>query len=704
MDFKSWLIKNDSKEFSLDENTVSQFVKSNQEAQNILKTYQLPPDMDNLDDVEKNILRKWIIFQLVSTNETPNWFPHKDVLFVDKSIFKKMNKLEYTVQSLKEDNDKYHRKLAETKKTKWTGHVRHLKPPLTHNGLEWVSLDTESEPEYGESMGHCGNAAGTDGDNIWSLYDPQTDIHYLTFIVKDQVLGESKGRKNSKPQPKFYPNIKQLLTAFDGLSEDELPKEPGLERTMKFIHHALIMCIKGGGYAPENNFQLTDLDPDFTDKLRKIKPHIDDYAQFATRGKALTHEDEGHYYISPKFPDDKLLDLTNSRHLGSLNFFKMADIGGEFVKRNLKLPENLVGEISKSSSGSYYFAAYYFKGKLPPEEIVEGIARDPQYAAEYAAKCLKGKNIPPVLMASIKDHPQSCFKFCRDMDFQNCPKELMAEMLGEPITCCWYLKDRIENDKPFDTKLLNIVAQDSQEAFDVAQSYRAKQLEVPQVLTDAIMKHPRTLKRHWEESGEDLSKYPDEAFDVFMKNWDDWPHALELLVPSQLGSHYRNVRDLPPNVIEKLAAFLSRTSEANHDIALAFIQSKRPLPKATMQVAIHDPHFAAKVGQMYLKWVYTDPIPPEIINSIARNAVLSLRHFEAMPIGWDGKINVPKPILDAIASEPPTARAAIAHYQRAKISLPKQLENPERFANPHLNPNTRSHINQTTQNPSADPA
>ena len=47
-DFKNWLSLNDSKDFLMAESTISQFIKSNQEAQNLLKSYKLPQECDSL--------------------------------------------------------------------------------------------------------------------------------------------------------------------------------------------------------------------------------------------------------------------------------------------------------------------------------------------------------------------------------------------------------------------------------------------------------------------------------------------------------------------------------------------------------------------------------------------------------------------------------------------------------------------------------
>jgi hypothetical protein len=98
-------------------------------------------------------------------------------------------------------------------------------------------------------MGHCGNSGAREGDDILSLRDPEGKAH-LTFIVNDGKLGEMKGRANSKPSKRYHPAILELLK------------------------HPEIHTIRGGGYAPERNFSLDDLDEAQRRQIESLKPDI----------------------------------------------------------------------------------------------------------------------------------------------------------------------------------------------------------------------------------------------------------------------------------------------------------------------------------------------------------------------------------------------------------------------------------------------
>jgi hypothetical protein len=112
----------------------------------------------------------------------------------------------------------------------------------TGDGHAWWSLGKQKCSDEGKAMGHCGNKGSPmDGDNILSLrkehtiggakyYEPK-----LTFIQNGDFIGEMKGRGNNKPAPHYHPHISKLLG------------ETGL-------------IPVGGGYKPENNFDVRDLD------------------------------------------------------------------------------------------------------------------------------------------------------------------------------------------------------------------------------------------------------------------------------------------------------------------------------------------------------------------------------------------------------------------------------------------------------------
>jgi len=129
------------------------------------------------------------------------------------------------------------------------------------DGMAWWNLGVGGCPIEAKSMGHCGNGMGRPGEKVLSLRKrmviggkPQ-DVPFLTFILdKRGYLGEMKGRNNDKPVPRYHPYIVALLDA---------PEE------QTGVHG-----IKGGGYKPENNFSLTDLDEETRERLITQNPRF----------------------------------------------------------------------------------------------------------------------------------------------------------------------------------------------------------------------------------------------------------------------------------------------------------------------------------------------------------------------------------------------------------------------------------------------
>jgi len=126
------------------------------------------------------------------------------------------------------------------------------------DGYAWWLLPRGGCPVEAEAMGHCGNVPSErPGDRILSLRRKvnRGDIvrwyPVATFILDaDGQLGEMKGRGNDKPQPKYHPYVVALL------------------------RHHVIRGIKGGGYMPENNFSMSDLEPETREELIAQKPDL----------------------------------------------------------------------------------------------------------------------------------------------------------------------------------------------------------------------------------------------------------------------------------------------------------------------------------------------------------------------------------------------------------------------------------------------
>ena len=126
------------------------------------------------------------------------------------------------------------------------------------DGFFWVMLDRGSCRKEGEVMGHCGNVPSErSGDRLLSLRklikegDRTLVRPSLTFILdRNDMLGEMKGRNNQKPDAKYHPYIVELLKS------------------------NYISGIKGGGYMPQNNFSMNDLDDETREELEAEKPEL----------------------------------------------------------------------------------------------------------------------------------------------------------------------------------------------------------------------------------------------------------------------------------------------------------------------------------------------------------------------------------------------------------------------------------------------
>lgn len=125
------------------------------------------------------------------------------------------------------------------------------------NGWAWWNLNKSGCDLEGRAMGHCGNGVGNEDENVLSLRQEVTrggksyHMPHLTFIVDvDGNLGEMKGRGNKKPTQKYHPYILALLRS-------------------NFINR-----VDGGGYLPDENFSLFDLDQDILNDLLEKKPNL----------------------------------------------------------------------------------------------------------------------------------------------------------------------------------------------------------------------------------------------------------------------------------------------------------------------------------------------------------------------------------------------------------------------------------------------
>jgi hypothetical protein len=152
------------------------------------------------------------------------------------------------------------------------------------DGWQWHLLDRAGCEKEGAAMRHCGNVpSARKGQRILSLREPITTKKgkkmwkpHATFIWNsDGSLGEMKGFSNQKPKENLHPYIVKLL------EDDKITK------------------LKGGGYAAQNNFRISDLDEGLKDKLIEKRPELApsgvDLEDLAQRIDEYIEGEEEHY-------------------------------------------------------------------------------------------------------------------------------------------------------------------------------------------------------------------------------------------------------------------------------------------------------------------------------------------------------------------------------------------------------------------------
>jgi hypothetical protein len=235
------------------------------------------------------------------------------------------------------------------------------------DGYAWWLLPRGGCPVEAKAMGHCGNVPSQrPGDQILNRRrqvrrgDVVRWYPVATFIVdRDGQLGEMKGRGNDKPAAKYHRYIVELL-----------------------CHH-IINGIKGGGYMPENNFSMSDLDPQTREQLIANKPELKgllgyyeeegmtervldmlgtklrerdlpDYASYGAEKRDFllnTYRDLGQFVSTNG--DEVLEQLLALRERAEAAHSDMAsakaNLNGEILRRFLEmLPDRAFSDISKS--------------------------------------------------------------------------------------------------------------------------------------------------------------------------------------------------------------------------------------------------------------------------------------------------------------------------------------------------------------------
>lgn len=189
------------------------------------------------------------------------------------------------------------------------------------DGWAWWLLDRGYCSAEAKAMGHCGNVGAVAGSRLLSLRKsspkqarPNAARPSLTFVLdEDGYLGEMKGRSNDKPAPQYHPYI------------------------IKLLEHPIVIGIRGGGYAPERNFKMTDLTDEEQMRLMEMKPGLATvgymYAKHGVTKELISKiesvlKQTGHF-DGGWVPDRNVFAVETFKNVGAM----IDEYGNEFFKR-----------------------------------------------------------------------------------------------------------------------------------------------------------------------------------------------------------------------------------------------------------------------------------------------------------------------------------------------------------------------------------
>lgn len=234
----------------------------------------------------------------------------------------------------------------------------------------WWSLEKGYCEQEAAAMGHCGNEEDYPGDNILSLRrtiqkgNKTYQEPHATFIYNNGYLGEMKGKANEKPKERYHPAIIKLLL------------DPRIKH------------IIGGGYAPENNFELSDLSEEQRKEVLKVKPNISEIN-----------------ILDPNLPSRHKYDIAESDSTSSEILKQLAsDLDSGIRSTVASNPATPIEVLKQLATDSCDFARAQVALNInTPPEVLEQLAADSEFGVR--AQVASNVNTPPEVLEQLATDP-----------------------------------------------------------------------------------------------------------------------------------------------------------------------------------------------------------------------------------------------------------------------------------------------------------
>ncbi|NDD53881.1 hypothetical protein EBZ39_08370, partial [bacterium] len=273
--------------------------------------------------------------------------------------------------------------------------------------------DKRKNPNEAVALGHC--ATPHQGGQLWSIRKDHGNGQaepLVTISHEGGYLGEIKGKANWKPSTKFHPYLAKLMAS------------------------DLVKGFVGGGYAPESNFEFSDMKEGLRKKLLDYKPSL--------KQKVYKEElPEGFQTGYSHTPEVKSIFNTNDiqAQMDFLSKHPPGSIVHYYAAENKNItPELLKYLIEKNLAGSEVHVNAAQNENIHPELLKHliDVNEAGSYVHEYAAQ---NENIHPELLKHLIDTNEAgsgVHKYAAENpQFKNLPPE--TQMLVRP-----YVKENMQ--------------------------------------------------------------------------------------------------------------------------------------------------------------------------------------------------------------------------------------------------------------------
>jgi len=244
-------------------------------------------------------------------------------------------------------------------------------------GYYWCDLQTNESNEECKRMGHCGRSNAA--DTLFSLrsYKGDKERNYtinqshLTMAINftNGLVYQLKGKKNSKPSPKYHKYIVPLFS---------LTKDDYHGGDLSFDDDYLLQGL-GFEYQSEKDFKFYDLSDDLLQKLYQIRPDLfDNYFDLLTliqRGIEVESDDRLKVEITlslQEWGNVYFVDTVGNYDGKSINLFTAA----------FEYPQLVIdSELINSRSSIIFLVNYYMSNEnknkivdlLVPDELMDNL-------------------------------------------------------------------------------------------------------------------------------------------------------------------------------------------------------------------------------------------------------------------------------------------------------------------------------------------